>query len=88
MDTTSALLIMAMIPMIPIRTTPRRKPAPMKATNIPTRTRRRKMRLAVGRMVTIMVRFVDFGVCLLVPTMVYLYNCTHKCDYYLYQIVI
>ena len=60
----------------------------MKATNIPTRTRRRKMRLAVGRMVTIMVRFVDFGVCLLVPTMVYLYNCTHKCDYYLYQIVI
>lgn len=46
------------------------------------------MRLAVGRMVTIMVRFVDFGVCLLVPTMVYLYNHTHKCDYYLYQIVI
>ena len=29
------------------------------------------MRLAVGRMVTIMVRFVDFGVCLLVP-----YICT------------
>jgi hypothetical protein len=36
----------------------------MEVTNIPTRTRRRKMLVAVGGMVTIMVRFVDFDVCL------------------------